>query len=243
MRHKPAIALLLLLSGITFLAPNVSPEEPAWSYYDYLYLMEISSYDESIVTGEVGALTIEVGANTPVVVHIELKGRFSWGDWLFYSSEIQIGVGEGTVVGEVYVPYKVLIEPASYFYYYVYVTFPSSPWSTDVWGTTQNVTVTAPMDASHEELVAYVSHLKWLVETSSIPHRKMGRLMSRLDSAGDMIDSAFQIGGNLNKLHGAVGQLQAFIGKIVDGDDLSAYNEAVKWVEQASFIIERIQNI
>ena len=70
------------------------------------------------------------------------------------------------------------------------------------------MSVMTPDDVSHEELVAYISHLKWLVETSSLLPRERGRLLSRLDSAGEMIDSAFEIGGNLNKLHGAVGQLQ-----------------------------------
>jgi hypothetical protein len=243
MRHKPAITLLLLLSGIVLLAPTASSEEFTWSHSDYLYLLEITSFDESVVAGELGALTIEVGANTPVVVHIELKGRFSWGDWVFHSSEVQLGAGESTVVGEVYVPYKVLIEPASYFYYYVYVTFPLSHWSSDVWGVTQNVSTVAPDDVSHEELMACMSHLAWLVESSSLSPRVRGRLLSRLDSAGDMIDSAFEVGGNLNKLHGAVGQLQAFIDKLTDDDDLSAYLDAGVWVEQASFIVERLSSV
>jgi hypothetical protein len=162
---------------------------------------------------------------------------------VFHSSEVQIGAGESTVLGEVYVPYKVLIEPASYFYYYVYVTFPLSHWSSDVWGVTQNVSVMAPENVSHEELVTCVSHLAWLVETSSLPPRERGRLLSKLDSAGEMIDSAFEIGGNLNKLHGAVGQLQAFIGKLTDDDDLSAYLDAEIWIEQAYFIIDRIHSV
>ena len=243
MRHKPAITLLLLLSGIVLLAPTASSEDSTWSHSDYLYLMEISSFDESVVAGEMGALTVEVGANTPVVVHIEFKGRFSWGDWVFHSSEVQVGAGESIVVGEVYVPYKVLIEPASYFYYYVYVTFPLNHWSSSVWGVTQNVSVMAPEDVSHEELVACMSHLTWLVETSSLPPRERGRLLSRLDSAGAMIDSAFEVGGNLNKLHGAVGQLQAFIDKLTDDDDLSAYLDAEIWIEQASFIAERLLRV
>ena len=243
MRHKPAITLLLLLSGIVLFAPTASSEESAWSHSDYLYILEITSFDESVVAGEMGTLTVEVGANTPVVVHIEFKGRFSWGDWVFHSSEVQVGAGESTVVGEVYVPYKVLIEPASYFYYYVYVTFPLSHWSSDVWGVTQNVSVVAPEDVSLEELVACMSHLTWLVETSSLPSRVRGRLLSRLDCAGDMIDSAFEIGGNLNKLQGAVGQLRAFISMITDDDDLSAYLDAGLWIEQASFIVERIHSV
>lgn len=205
--------------------------------------MEISSFDEPVVAGEMGELTVEVGANTPVVIHIEFKGRFSWGDWVFHSSEAQVGAGESTVVGEVYMPYKVLIEPASSFYYYVYVTFPGSLWSSDVLGVTQNVSVVAPEDVSHEELVACVSHLAWLVESFSLSLRERGRLLSRLDCAGDMIDSAFEVGGNLNKLHGAVGQLRAFIGMITDDDDLSAYLDAGVWVEQASFIVERLRGV
>lgn len=243
MRHKPTITLLLLLSGIVLLAPAASSEESAWSHSDYLYLLEITSFDEPVVAGEMEALTVEVGANTPVVIHIELKGRFSWGDWVFHSSEVQLGAGESTVAGEVYVPYKTLIEPASHFYYYVYATFPLNPWSSDVWGVTQNVSMMAPEDVSHEELMACMSHLAWLVETSSLPPRERGRLLSRLDSAGDMIDSAFEVGGNLNKLHGAVGQLQAFIGKLTDDDDLSAYLDAGVWVEQASFIVERLSSV
>lgn len=243
MRHKPAFTLLLLLSGTVFLFPTASSEESSWSHDDYLYLLEISSFDESIVAGEMGTLTVEVGANTPVVVHIELKGRFSWGDWVFHSSEVQVGAGESTVASEVYVPYKTLIEPASYFYYYVYVTFPLSPWSSEAWEAIQNVSVMAPEDVSHEELVAYMSHLKWLVDTSSLPLRERGRLLSRLDSAGEMIDSAFEIGGNLNKLHGAVGQLRAFICKLTDDDDLSAYLDAGLWIEQASFIVERLCSV
>jgi hypothetical protein len=73
---------------------------------------------------------------------------------VFHTSEVQVDAGESTVAGEVYVTYKVLFEPASYFYYYVYVTFPSSHWGSDVWGVTQNVSVMAPDDVSHEELVA-----------------------------------------------------------------------------------------
>ena len=242
MRHKSTITQLLLLSGIVFLTPTARSEEPTWSHDDYLYLLEITSFDESVVAGEIGLLTVEVGANTPVVVHIELKGRFSWGDWVFHTSEVQVDAGESTVAGEVYVPYKVLIEPASYFYYYVYVTFPLSQWNSDVWGATQNVSVRSPDDVSYEELVAYMSHLKWLVEMSSLPPRERGRLLSRLDSAGEMIDSAFEIGGNLNKLQGAVGQLQAFIGKLND-DGLSAYLDAWLWIEQASFIVERLRGV
>jgi hypothetical protein len=204
--------------------------------------LEITSFDESVVAGEIGLLTVEVGANTPVVVHIKLKGRFSWGDWVFHTSEVQVDAGESTVAGEVYVPYKVLIEPASYFYYCVCVTFPLSQWNSDVWGTTQNVSVRSPDDVSYEELVTYMSHLKWLVEMSSLPPRERGRLLSRLGSAGEMIDSAFEIGENLNKLQGAVGQLQAFIGKLND-DGLSAYLDTRLWIEQASFIVERLRGV
>jgi hypothetical protein len=46
----------------------------------------------------------------------------------------------------------------------------------------------------------------------------------------------------LNKLQGAVGQLQAFIGKLND-DGLSAYLDAWLWIEQASFIVERLRGV
>lgn len=241
MRYKPIIFLGLLLSGIAFLTPTASSETSTWSYSDYLYRLEISSFDESATVGEINTLTVEVGANTPIVVHIELKGRFSWGDWVLHSSNVKVGVGESTVVGEVFIPYKTLIEPASY-YFYIYVTFPLSQWSSDVWSITQNVSVKPPKDVSHEELVAYMSHLKWLVETSFLPPREKGRLLSKLDFAGERINLAFEVGGNINKLRGASGQLRAFIGIIAD-DDLLTNPYAELWIKQASHIVERICDV
>jgi len=106
--------------------------------------------------------------NTNVVLHLEFKGQFSWGQWVFYSKDIPIPAGSSTVSDEVNAPYKTLIEPASEFYYYVYATFPGDEWNPSAWGLAQPVTVLPPVDVTYDELVSCMSHLKWLVDTSSL---------------------------------------------------------------------------
>jgi hypothetical protein len=66
------------------------------------------------------------------------------------------------------VPYKTIIEPASSFYYYINVTLPGDPWGSSTWSLAQTVALALPSEVSHEELVACMSQLKWLVDTTSL---------------------------------------------------------------------------
>jgi len=142
-----------------------------------------------------------------VVLHLEFKGQFSWGQWVFYSKDIPIPAGSSTVSDEVNAPYKSLIEPASEFYYYVYVTLPGDEWTPSAWELTQSVTVVPPVDVTRDELVSCMSHLKWLVDTSSLSDGIKQSLFTKLEAAGIKIENAYDT-GNLDKLPGAVGSLK-----------------------------------
>lgn len=227
------IILVLLLS----LIPNAAAH---WNYKNYLYLLKIDSYVDPVTAGEIGSVTVKVGANAAVDVHVELKGSFSWGEWAFSSVVIPLKSKSGTVTGEVGVPYKTLIEPISCFYYYVYVTLRDDSWNPKAWGLVQKVEVNPPSEVSHKELVALMSHLKWLVHTSSLSEGIKNSLFSKLEAAGWNIDTAYDT-DDLKKLNGAIGSLEAFINELESSNEASSYSDSELWEEQAEFIIERIE--
>jgi hypothetical protein len=238
---KAYIALFFLfLSAINLAVPISQVNNVEWDYTNYLYSLEISEYDEYITAGQSGLIKVLVGANTEAVLHVEFKGSFDWGHWVFYSRTIPLESGLNEIEATIYVPYKALIEPASEFYHYVYVALPGDEWNSQAWGQTEEVSVYPPEEVSHDELVDYMSHLKWLVDTSDLSGGVKQSLFSKLEAAGSKIDTAYT-SGNLNKLHGAVGSLYSFINELNEGGEASTYHDSTIWMEQAEFIVERIE--
>ena len=202
--------------------------------------MKIESYDDPAIAGQSNQITIEIGSNTDVFLYVEFKGEFSWGHWIFGSCEIQVEEGLSMVSCDVDVPYKTIIEPASNFYFYVYVTLQGDSWGSSVWGLIKTVTVEPPSDVSHEELVAYMSHLKWLVDTSSLSKGIRDTLFSNLEAAGNDIDTAYG-SLNLNELQGAICYLNSFINIIGSDSEAATYPDSTLWMNQANYIIDRMQ--
>ena len=238
MKAKEA-SILLLVSSFLVLIPSSTAIDDGWNYGNYLYSLEILSFDDPVTAGDLGSVTVEIGANTEVVLNVEFKGVFTWGDWTFSSTEVFLGSGLESVNVNIEVPYKAIIEPASSFYYYVYATLQEDDWNPSSWSLVQEVTVSPLSDVSHEELVAYMSHLKWLVDTSSLSSGTRKSLMSKLEAAGKGIDSAY-VSGNLNKLQGALGALNSFITILEVNSKVAEYPDSGLWKNQAQYIIERI---
>ena len=120
------IALLTLTSVIIPIARARKADNVQWSYGNYLYDLVILSFDNPVEAGRTGSITIQLGANTVVTAHVEFKGHYSWGEWIYYSEEIQLGPGETEFTEAVEIPFKTIVEPTCEFYYYVYVTFPDA---------------------------------------------------------------------------------------------------------------------
>jgi hypothetical protein len=232
--------VFLFLSAINLAVPISQANNVEWGYTNYLYSLEITEYDESITVGQSGSIKVLVGANTEMVLHVEFKGSFDWGHWVFDSRTIPLESGLNEVEATIYVPYKALIEPVSEFYYYVYVTLPGDEWNSQAWGQTEEVSVYPPEEVSHDELVAYMSHLKWLVDTSDLSGGVKQSLLSKLEAAGYKIDTA-HASGNLNQLHGAVGSLNSFINELNEDVEALTYPDSTIWKRQAEFIVERIE--
>jgi hypothetical protein len=241
MKAREALSLILVL-GFIFIIPNSTATITEWDYSNYLYSLEITSYDDPVIAGQSNQITVEIGAITDVILHIEFKGKFPWGHWTFSSCEIQLEDGLNTIAYEVNVPYKTIIEPASSFYYYVYVTLPGDPWGSSVWGLAQTVILEPPSEVSREELVACMSHLNWLVDTSSLSDGVKNSLFSKLEEAGDKVDSAYE-SGDMNKLLGAIGSLNAFINELQSNNEAASHPDSETWREQAEYIIDRIETI
>jgi hypothetical protein len=241
MKAREATSLLIVLSFL-FIVPSSTANMSEWDYSNYLYYLDIISYEDPVVAGQPNQIAVEVGANTEVVLHVELKGEFPWGHWTFSSCDVQVEEGLNTVTCDVNVPYKTIIEPASSFYYYIYVTLPGDPWGSSTWGLAQTVTLEPPSEVSHEELVACMSQLKWLVDTSDLSEGIKQSLLSELKDAGDKIDSAYE-SGEMNKLLGATGSLNAFINELQTNNEAASHPDLETWKEQAEFIIERLETI
>jgi len=160
-----------------------------------------------------------------VVLHVEFKGEFPWSHWTFSSCEVQVEEGLSTVACDVDVPYKTIVEPASSFYYYMYVNLPEDLWGSSAWGLAQTVSLEPSSEVSHEELVACMSQLKWLVDTSSLSDRVRNSLFSKLEEAGDKIDSAYEL-GDMNKLLGAIGSLNAFINELQSNNEAASHPDS-----------------
>ena len=238
MKARVILVPLLILIIISF-ARSARAVDVEWDYGDYLSSLEIVSFDDPVTAGGMASISVEVGANTDVVLHLEFKGEFAWGHWVFYSKEVFIGEGVSSVAESVRVPFKTLIEPASDFYYYVYVTFPLEGWSSSAWGLAQSVSISAPGEIGHEGLVGLMSHLKWLVKMSQLPEGIKTSLMSKLEAAGSLIDCAF-LSGDLSKLTGALGSLNAFLNGL-DSDVLRSYPDSRIWKDQCCVIMDLLE--
>jgi hypothetical protein len=160
------IALLAMTSGIV---PIIEADNVQWSYGNYLYDLVIPSYDNPVEAGRTGSISLQVGANTEVTAHVEFKGHYSWGEWVYYSEEIQLGPGETEVTVEVEIPFKTIVEPTCEFYYYVYITFPDEQWVSHCWGLAPDVEIALPSDISLDDLHDMMGHLAWMVESSDLP--------------------------------------------------------------------------
>jgi len=239
MKARETIPLLLVL-GCIFITPISTAIVCEWDYCNYLYSLDITSCDDPVIAGQSNQVTVEIGANTNVVLHIALKGEFPWGYWTFSSCEVQVEEGLNTFTCHVNVPYKTIIEPATSFYYYVYVTLPGDPWDSSTWGLAQTVTVEPPSEVSHEELAACMGQLKWSAYTSDLSDGIKQSLLSKLEEAGDKIDSAYE-SGEMNKLLGALGSLEAFINELQSNNESSSYSDSETWKKQAEYIVDRIE--
>jgi hypothetical protein len=232
--------VFLFLSAINLAVPISQANDVEWDYTNYLYSLEIMEYDEYITAGQSGSINVIVGANTAVVLHVEFKGSFDLGHWVYHSKISLLESVFTETVTTVDVPYKALIEPASEFYYNVYVTLPGDEWSPQAWGLAESTLVSPPEEVCHVELVAYMNHLKWLVDTSELSGGVKQSLFSKLEAAGSKIDMAYT-SGNLNKLHGTVGSLNSFINELNEDGEASTYPDSAFWMGQAEYIVERIE--
>jgi hypothetical protein len=232
--------VIIFLSVINLTFPISQTNNVEWDYTNYLYSIEIIEYDEYNTAGQSGIIKVVVGANTEVVLHVEFKGSFDWGHWIFHSRTILLESGLTETETAVDIPYKALIEPTSEFYYYVYVTLLGDEWNPEAWGLAESVYISAPEEVYHVEFVVYMNHLCWLVDSSDLSGGVKQSLFSKLEAAGSKIDMAY-ISGNLNKLHGAVGSLNSFINELNEDGGASMYPDSTIWLRQAELIIERIQ--
>jgi len=156
--------------GTLLFIPVLESKENNWNYDNYLHSLRIMSYDDPVTTGGKGLISVEIGANTDVVAHIEFKGCFPWGDWSYYSLEVPVDAGKQVLTKSVDVPIKTLHEPANYFYYYVYVTLPYDSWSPNAWGLLKETKVTDSIqpdfvikELPYGTLVATISSITALV--------------------------------------------------------------------------------
>lgn len=168
------------------------------------------------------------------------KGEFSLGHWVFSSVEVPLEPYLSTISANVEVPYKTLIEPASDFYYYIYVTLPGDEWNSDAWSLRQSVDVAPPSEIGQEGLEALFSHLKWSVHSSLLPKGIKTSLMSKLDAAWNLIYSAFE-SGVMDMLNGAIGCMNAFLNEL-DSEKLESYPDSDLWEEQGEVIIELLES-
>jgi len=184
------LALLTLTLGI---APTIEAKKSQWSYGNYLYDLVILSFDNLVEAGRMNSITVQVASNTEVAVHVEFKGHYSWGEWVYYSEEIQFGPGETEFTAAVEIPFKTIVEPTCDFYYYVYVTFPGEQWVSHCWGLATDVEIVLPPDISLDDLHEMMSHLAWMVESSDLPDVAKRYIVSRIEGlSGELVELYLQ---------------------------------------------------
>ena len=141
-KHYSSIFLALLIAILLLDSSCVEANnDGGWSYENYLYSFKILAYDDPITPGQACEISLEIGSNTDVEVHIELKGKFTWGDWTFSEVVHPIQVGTSTITQSLEVPEEIIYEETAGYYYYAYVTLPTGSWNSQVWGLAQNVDI------------------------------------------------------------------------------------------------------
>jgi len=154
-------ALLLTI----FLIPTILAGAMIWGYNNYLYDLD-ASCPTTMIAGSTIPVEIDVASNTGAVVHVELKGAYSWGDWVYDSETLNVPSGISNMTATLDVPVKLLVEPTCDFYVYVYVTLPGDLWGINVWGIRCDTKLNAPETLSQSEVTEIFSHMKYLVSTS-----------------------------------------------------------------------------
>ncbi len=185
------IALLALTQGIV---PIIKANNVQWSYGNYLYDLVILSFDDPVEAGRTGYITVQVCANTEVTAHVEFKGHYSWGEWIYYSEEIQLGPGKTEFTAVVKIPFKTIVEPTCDFYYYVYVTFPDEQWVSPCWGLAPDVEIALPPDISLDDLHEMMGHLAWMVESSDLPEMAKKYIVSRIEGLAGRLEELYYQG-------------------------------------------------
>ena len=231
----------LLFTGFILSIPKSEALEE-WNYENYLYSFEILSHEAQVTAGQATTVTIQIGANTEVDLHIELKGMYEWGSWTFSEVIIFLEEGLANIDVSLEIPLKTVIEYPSEFYIYVYASSSGDSWSTLVWGLTQMVTIDPPSEVTHEELKVCMSHLKWLIDTSTLSDDILQSLFSKLELAGIKINEAFSL-NELNLLNGAISSLNSFVNELSFDDEASQHESLETWKKQVDFIIERLEEI
>ena len=169
----------LLLS--IFLIPTILAGAIIWGYHNYLYDLD-ASCPTVIIAGNTIPVEIDIASNAGAVVHVELKGEYDWGDWIYDSETMNVQSGISNITATLDVPVKLLVEPTCDFYVYVYVTFPGEIWGIDVWGIRCDTRLNAPETLSQGEVTEIFSHMKYLVSTSNdLPPGIQKNLLSALD--------------------------------------------------------------
>ena len=198
-----ALAFIIITSVV---APILYADQVEWDYNSYLYLFDILEYDEPLTAGRTNHISIQVGANTQVTVHVEFKGSFSWGEWTFYSQEIPMEAGLTTLGVDMEMPIKTIVEPTCTYYYYTYITLPGDGWAPYVWGLTRYISVAPPSDILIEDVRLMLSHIAWMVVTSEIPTPISTVLLSKLDSLRWELEYRFSV-GDVEEIQRAINRL------------------------------------
>jgi len=193
-KRKALTFIMTFLVLTPVVSPIIGATDAEWDYSNYLSDLNILTFEDPVEAGRTGCLTIEVGANIPVTVHYEFKASYSWGEWIYYSEEVQVDPGVSVLTVDVEVPFKTVVEPTCSFYYYVYVTLPGEGWASDCWGLRQDTDISLPSDISLDDLHDMLGHLAWMVESSDLPWDVKGVLLSRIGDLAEYLDTLYSQG-------------------------------------------------
>ena len=201
MIHRELRQKLAITLGVLMLLPVLLAHSFTWSYSNYLYELSVDT-DDTLNVGGTKTVSVNVGANTDVVVHVELKGDFTWGDWIYDSKEVPVSTGESTITVTLDVPIKLIVEPSNDFYVYAYVTLPGDIWNHQLWGIRKDMSLQLPDTISLEDMTAILSHLKYKVETSGLPPGIETKVVERLDELSYRLEDEYspEMSGKLANL-------------------------------------------
>ena len=193
MKQAHLFTILLILLPIV-VVPITEAANAKWSYGNYLYDFVILALDDPMEAGQTGSINVKVCAKTEVTVHVEFKGHYHWGEWIYDSKEIQLDPGESEFTTELEIPFKTIVEPTCDFYYYVYVTLPEEEWSSHCWGLAPDVNVTLPSEVSLNDLHEMMSHISWMIKSSELSDIVKSLLVSRIERLAMRLDVLYYEG-------------------------------------------------